>query len=135
MKYRRRFLGMIGASLLAGAQAQTSTPAGFPTMDPRIVEGSCPPPWPEGFEHDGVWTVGMAFLVSAEGALLDARLLRSSGSRELDEASLAALKRCQFRAGVVGGKAVEAWTEVNKMYMRNLGHSRVEDMRRRERHD
>ncbi len=120
-------------SVLGLAGAAYAQPA--PTMDPRVIDDSCSTRWPAGPDGDGVWTVGMAVRVGNDGRLLEARLLRGSGVAALDAASLATLKSCKLRPGQVDGQAVEAWTEINKMYTRDAGQTRVDKAPRPERHD
>ena len=60
----------------------------------------------------------LSFLVDVRGAVKDGRVLRSSGHRELDQAALDALKRCQFQPAEANGKAIERWSPV--MYVWTL---------------
>ncbi len=101
-------------------------------MDPRIVDGSCTPSWPDGFAAQGSWTLGIAFLVGTQGQLLDARIIRSSGSASLDDTALRDLKRCTFAPAWIGGKPVEAWSEINRRYTRSAERDFIEHAPRRE---
>ena len=62
-------------------------------------------------EEEG--TVLIAFLVGADNKVINAKIERSSGFRELDKAAVAFLSNCKnFKAGTENGKAVESWARV-----------------------
>jgi len=54
----------------------------------------------------------MAFLVGSDGAVREARLLKSSGHAILDQAAQAALRLCRFAPAVKNGQPVAAWRPV-----------------------
>ena len=62
-------------------------------------------------------TVTLGFLVSAEGAVRDTTLRKSSGDTSLDEAARTALAKCTFSPGTVNGKPTEQWTEVQYVWV------------------
>jgi protein TonB len=57
-------------------------------------------------------TVQMAFLVGADGKVVEAKLEHSSGSKSLDKAAMAAFSLCKFKPGTKDGKAEQMWTKV-----------------------
>jgi protein TonB len=57
-------------------------------------------------------TVQMAFLVAADGKVVESKLERSSGSKSLDKAALTAFGLCKFKPGTKDGKAEQMWTKV-----------------------
>ena len=61
-------------------------------------------------------TVTLALLVGANGAVINSRLLTSSGSRELDRAAQSALSSCAFQPAVEGGIAQEGWARISYVW-------------------
>ncbi|HEX8614092.1 MAG TPA: energy transducer TonB [Telluria sp.] len=57
-------------------------------------------------------TVNLALLVGVDGKVTDARVDKSSGSRELDKAAIAALSLCKFKPATNGGVAEPAWAQI-----------------------
>jgi protein TonB len=57
-------------------------------------------------------TVQMAFLVGADGKVVEAKLEHSSGSKSLDKAALTAFSLCKFKPGTKDGKPEQMWTKV-----------------------
>jgi periplasmic protein TonB len=53
--------------------------------------------------------VRLDILVSAEGAVLEVKLKRTSGSELLDRAAVDAVKRWRFRPAQVDGKPTAEW--------------------------
>lgn len=61
-------------------------------------------------EQEGL--VKLSYMVDKQGAVVDAKIVASSGFRKLDKASLQALKACRFQAGATPGwnDLAFAWT-------------------------
>ncbi|MDM5178837.1 TonB family protein [Massilia sp. DJPM01] len=57
-------------------------------------------------------TVSLALLVGVDGKVSDARVDKSSGSRELDKAAVAALSMCKFKPATTNGVAEPAWAQI-----------------------
>ncbi|RSZ55814.1 energy transducer TonB [Massilia atriviolacea] len=71
------------------------------------------PDYPARAARDGATgTVNLALLVGVDGKVSDARVDKSSGSRDLDKAALAALSLCKFKPATVGGVAEPAWAQI-----------------------
>lgn len=56
--------------------------------------------------------VSMAFLVSADGRVVDSKVEKSSGFKNLDKAALKAISACKFKPGTKDGAAAQTWTKV-----------------------
>ncbi len=54
----------------------------------------------------------LSVLVDALGRVSELRVERSSGSRVLDEAAVAAVRRWTFEPGRRGAEAVESWVRI-----------------------
>lgn len=61
-------------------------------------------------------TVMLAFLIGVDGKVKEARIEKSSGSRELDRAAQAGLGLCRFKPGTVDGVAQESWTRMQYVW-------------------
>lgn len=71
------------------------------------------PDYPTAWADDGLQgTVRLAVLVGADGAVKDARVVGSSGYRELDKASLRAGATCKFAAAPKTSHGQPGWTTV-----------------------
>ncbi|MDQ1834877.1 energy transducer TonB [Massilia scottii] len=57
-------------------------------------------------------TVSLALLVGVDGKVTDARIDKSSGSRDLDKAAVAALSMCKFKPATTNGVAEPAWAQI-----------------------
>ena len=62
-------------------------------------------------EEQGV--VSMMFLVSADGKVLESKLEKTSGYKNLDKAAIAAISKCSFKPGSKDGKPDSTWTKVD----------------------
>lgn len=61
-------------------------------------------------EEEG--TVGLKFLIGADGRVLQADIEKTSGYPRLDEAARNALSKCQFRPGSIDGKPEQSWASI-----------------------
>ena len=59
-----------------------------------------------------VGTVNLALLIGADGRVSDAKVQKSSGSRDLDRAAVAALSLCKFKPATTNGVAEPAWGQI-----------------------
>lgn len=57
--------------------------------------------------------VTMAFLVAADGNVVDSKVEKSSGYKNLDKAALKALSACKFKPGTKDGALAQTWTKVD----------------------
>lgn len=116
-------LGFLLAGLAGCAQTPPSSPAMAKTDSivnmPIAKFDSCErPKYPaEALARDIQGTVTLGFLVSAEGAVRETTLRKSSGDTSLDEAARTALAKCTFKPGTVDGKPTEQWTEVQYVWV------------------
>ncbi|USX19591.1 energy transducer TonB [Oxalobacteraceae bacterium OTU3REALA1] len=57
--------------------------------------------------------VKMAFLVGADGNVVESKLEKSSGFKNLDKAAMKALSGCKFKPGTKDGAVAQTWTKVD----------------------
>lgn len=64
--------------------------------------------------HEGAVIVG--FRVDAAGAVMESKILQSSGYASMDEAARGALHRCRFKPALSHGRPVPTWTPVKYIW-------------------
>jgi len=103
---------MLATLLSMPARAQDMPPAAANSV--VIDFNTCDKPeYPrESLKLGQAGTVMMSFLVSVDGAVVDSKILRSSGYGHLDKAAQVALKRCKFSPSTRDGKPVQDWMPV-----------------------
>jgi len=57
--------------------------------------------------------VSMSFLVGADGKVVDSKIDKSSGFKNLDKAAVKALSACKFKPGTKDGAVAQTWTKVD----------------------
>jgi len=95
-------------------QAATAQVRVAPVVDAKACEK---PPYPssaERNEEEGVVTV--AFLIGVDGHVVDSRIEKSSGYRDLDKAASAGLSMCKFKPGTLDGKPVQGWAQIQYVW-------------------
>ncbi len=79
-----------------------------PTRDTSIPCGA--PEYPRAAlanEEEGL--VKLSLLVAPDGHVLESRIDKTSGSKSLDKATVAAYSKCQFKPGTRDGKPDSLW--------------------------
>jgi protein TonB len=105
-----RVLSLLPAVVLvafSGAVMAAEVPA---TFDPK----SCKAEYPKASlmnEEQGI--VSMSFLVSADGSVLDSKLEKTSGFKNLDKAAIKSISACKFKPGTKDGAPAQTWTKVD----------------------
>ncbi|MFT5533103.1 MAG: protein TonB [Burkholderiaceae bacterium] len=103
---------------VAAPPAPTPAPAAPPVVVAGINDlNSCKPDYPRASliaEETGVTRV--EFTVSPTGQLVDAKIKKTSGSRNLDRAAVSGLSRCKFNPGTQDGKAVQSTFSVEYVW-------------------
>ncbi|MFC5475273.1 energy transducer TonB [Paraherbaspirillum soli] len=61
-------------------------------------------------EEEG--TVTLAFLIGVDGTVVDSKVEKSSGFRDLDRAAQAGLSLCKFKPATTDGKPEQSWTKM-----------------------
>lgn len=112
--------GLAALSLLGHAQegAPADGAAAPASRAAAVQQTKCARPVypPEGLRAKWTGVSTLAFLIGADGAVRDARILKSSGHDALDDAALAALKVCRFEPATKHGDPVESWVPVQYVW-------------------
>ncbi len=100
--------------------AAPAAPIGAPTSTSAALSagGNCAKPeYPrESLRAGETGTSRIRFVVEANGRVSSASIERSSGSRRLDQAAMAALSLCTFTPGTQAGKPVRSETTINYVW-------------------
>lgn len=100
---------------MASSSARADSAAAPAVTPASIVFGSCPqkPAWPEAaLQEKRQGAVVLAFEVDADNTVLDAKVTRSSGHPDLDEAARVGLAKCRFKAATQDGAPVRGWAKL-----------------------
>jgi periplasmic protein TonB len=93
-----------------GAAMAAETPAVFDAAN-------CKATYPrESLVNEETGTVAMQFLVSAAGKVVESKLEKTSGSRNLDKAAMSAVSNCKFKPGSKDGAPAQTWTKVEYVW-------------------
>lgn len=65
-------------------------------------------------EETGTSTV--SFLIGVDGRVVDSKILKSSGFRDLDRAAQTAIGKCRFKPAMVDGKPEQGWQPVQYVW-------------------
>jgi TonB family protein len=88
------------------------------TPTPLRARATCEKPkYPESARRrDQQGTVTLKFLVDADGSVLDAKIVQSSGFPVLDDAALSAIAQCPFEAATANGKPEQTWVQMKYVW-------------------
>jgi len=104
---------IIAAVLLSGLSAAAFSAEVSATLDSK----NCKAEYPKASllnEEQGA--VSMAFLVSAGGDVLDSKVEKSSGFKNLDKAALKAISACKFKPGTKDGSSAQTWAKIDYVW-------------------
>lgn len=103
----QRWLSVIAAVLVSGSAFAAEVPASFDSKN-------CKAEYPKAsLMNEEQGTVSMSFQVSAGGDVLESKIEKSSGFKNLDKAAIKALSACKFKPGTKDGKPDTTWTKVD----------------------
>ncbi|PWF55378.1 energy transducer TonB [Massilia glaciei] len=100
-------LPVVALFAAGGAAMAAEVPASF---DPK----TCKAEYPKASlmnEEQGV--VSMSFLVAADGKVVESKLEKTSGFKNLDRAAIKSISACKFKPGTKDGAAAQTWAKVD----------------------
>jgi protein TonB len=110
MTFSKRIAQFFAATAMFAAAATA-----FASEVPAVFDAkNCKAEYPKAAlmnEEQGV--VSMKFLVSADGKVLESKLDKTSGFKNLDKAAMSAVSACKFKPGTKDGKPDTTWTKVD----------------------
>jgi protein TonB len=104
------------------AAAPPAPPAVAPVKSGHISAvadfGSCDKPeYPRASRrNEEAGAVTAAFLIGIDGRLVDSKVVKSSGFRDLDQATLQGIGKCTFKPGSTDGKPQQSWMQVQYVW-------------------
>lgn len=104
----------ITAALLLSGMCSTSFAAEVPaSFDAK----SCKAEYPKAsLMNEEQGAVSLAFLVAADGSVVDSKVEKTSGFKGLDKAALKGLGACKFKAGTKDGAPAQTWAKVEYVW-------------------
>ena len=102
------------AALMFAAVSSTSFAAEVPaSFDAK----NCKAEYPKtSLMNEEQGAVTMAFLVSADGKVVESKVEKSSGFKNLDKAAIKAITACKFKPGTKDGAVAQTWTKVDYVW-------------------
>ena len=104
---------LLASALLATTFTATANDA-TPVMDKTSCDKVVYPKAALINEETG--TVSLSILVGADGAVVDSKVEKSSGSKTLDKATVKIFTSCKFKPAMKDGKAQQAWTKLDYVW-------------------
>jgi protein TonB len=106
----KHLITFFAATLVAGTAFASEVPA---SVDARKCKAEYPK---ASLLNEEQGAVTMAFLVSASGEVVESKVEKSSGFKNLDKAALKALTACKFTPGKKDGAVAQTWTKVDYVW-------------------
>jgi protein TonB len=99
------------------APAPAAAPTGVRTA--AVVDfGTCAKPeWPKSsLRNEETGTVTLSFLIGVDGHVNEAKIVKSSGFRDLDKAAVGGISKCKFKPATVDGKPEAGWQQMQYVW-------------------
>jgi protein TonB len=110
MSTNSRYVKLLAVLLLSGMGLSAVAAEVPATFDPK----SCKAEYPKAsLMNEEQGTVSMSFLVSPDGSVVEAKLDKTSGFKNLDKAAIKSLSACKFKPGTKDGSAAQTWAKVD----------------------
>ena len=100
-------LGALTLTLAAGAAMAAEVAA---TFDPSKCKAEYPK---ASLMNEEQGTVTMSFLVSPDGSVVESKLEKTSGFKNLDKAAIKSISACKFKPGTKDGAPAQTWAKVD----------------------
>ena len=71
---------------------------------------------PKALRNEETGVVTLQFLIGVDGRVVESKVDKSSGYRDLDIAARNALSLCKFKPGTVDGKPEQSWTKMQYVW-------------------
>ncbi|HEX8610237.1 MAG TPA: energy transducer TonB [Telluria sp.] len=102
-----RFTSVFAGLLVCGAAVAAEVPASFDA-------GKCKAEYPKAsLMNEEQGTVSMSFLVGPDGSVVESKLEKTSGFKNLDKAAIKTISACKFKPGTKDGAPAQTWTKVD----------------------
>ncbi len=75
------------------------------------------PEWPKSsLRNEETGTVTLSFLIGVDGHVVESKVVKSSGFRDLDKAAVVGISKCKFKPGMTDGKPEQAWMQMQYVW-------------------
>jgi protein TonB len=110
MSTYKRYVRVVAGLIMSGvtcAVVAAEVPAMF---DPK----NCKAEYPKAsLMNEEQGTVSMSFLVATDGSVVESKLEKTSGFKNLDKAALKSIGACKFKPGTKDGAPAQTWAKVD----------------------
>lgn len=107
---RFSIIAALSFAAVSGTTFASEVPASFDSKN-------CKAEYPKtSLMNEEQGAVTMNFLVSADGKVVDSKIEKSSGFKNLDKAAVKAISACKFKPGTKDGAAAQTWTKVDYVW-------------------
>ena len=112
----KRYSAVISSLLLCLVASHAVAADRAAKIDPReCAKPEFPSRWQ--VEGDSGGDVLVAFLVGADGKVMESKVVESSGTPRMARASVKAGARCKFEPGAKNGQAAPSWAKVRYTWL------------------
>ena len=109
----KRSISIVAALLLTGVSSTSFASEVPATFDAK----TCKVEYPKAsLMNEEQGNVTLAFLVSADGSVLDSKIEKTSGFKGLDKAAVKGLSACKFKPGTKDGAPAQTWAKVDYVW-------------------
>ncbi|HEU5437309.1 MAG TPA: energy transducer TonB [Telluria sp.] len=110
MSTKSRYPSLIAALVLSSFTATVAAAEVAAVFDAK----SCKADYPKAsLMNEEQGTVSMSFLVAPDGAVVESKLEKTSGFKNLDKAAIKSISACKFKPGTKDGAPAQTWTKVD----------------------
>lgn len=109
----KRSISIVAALLLAGVSSTSFASEVPATFDAKTCKAEYPK---ASLMNEEQGNVTLAFLVSADGSVLDSKIEKTSGFKGLDKAAVKGLSACKFKPGTKDGAPAQTWAKVDYVW-------------------
>ena len=110
MSTKSRYLSVITALVLSTVTVAVSAAEVPASFDPKTCKADYPK---ASLMNEEQGTTSMSFLVSPDGSVVESKLEKTSGFKNLDKAAIKSLSACKFKPGSKDGAPAQTWTKVD----------------------
>jgi protein TonB len=109
----KRSISLIAAMLLSAAGSSAFAAEVAATFDSKTCKAEYPK---ASLMNEEEGNVQVAFLVSTDGTVVDSKIEKTSGFKNLDKAAVKGLSACKFKPGTKDGAPAQTWAKVDYVW-------------------
>ena len=110
MSANSRYLSVVAAVLLSGVTAAVAAAEVPAVFDSKTCKADYPK---SSLMNEEQGTTSMSFLVAPDGVVVESKLEKTSGFKNLDKAAIKSISACKFKPGTKDGAPAQTWTKVD----------------------